>query len=56
MNPEIFIDKAFNGVEALDKIVKDVGHNRGKKCTYKLILMDCNMPFMDGYQSTLKIR
>jgi CheY-like chemotaxis protein len=33
-----------------------VRENENKKCSYNLILMDGNMPFMDGYQSTIKIR
>jgi CheY-like chemotaxis protein len=49
LDPFIKIDKAYNGSEALDIVIKDLRHNKNKKCSYKLILMDCNMPFMDGY-------
>ena len=41
------VDVANNGVEALDMI---------KNNTYKLVLMDCQMPIMDGYVATKKIR
>lgn len=40
-------DVAGNGSEAVELFQK----NR-----YDLILMDCEMPVMDGYQATLKIR
>ncbi len=42
------IDIANNGLEAVELIQK------GKK--YDLVLMDINMPVMDGYTATLKIR
>lgn len=41
------VDVAANGQEVLDKLLET---------TYQLILMDCEMPVMDGYKATGKIR
>ena len=38
---------AFNGEEAVSKINKALDENDPYR--YSLILMDCNMPFLDGY-------
>ena len=43
------VDTAENGAEALE-ILKE------KKVNYGLIIMDCQMPIMDGYQTTKEIR
>lgn len=44
-------DVAKNGVHALDLLAK-----RQLSAPYQLILMDCQMPEMDGYQATIAIR
>ncbi len=40
-------DSAANGREALERV---------KKWPYQLILMDCHMPDVDGYEATRLIR
>ena len=47
------VDRAYNGLEALNK-VKDSFIKESH--VYGLIFTDISMPFMDGYQSSEKIR
>lgn len=37
-------------------MVEDARANNFKLSTFDMILMDCNMPVMDGYESCQKIR
>jgi CheY-like chemotaxis protein len=55
INTQQVCDYCFDGLEAMKIIEKDVEENKNKslkKIKYDLILIDCNMPFMDGYQTT----
>ena len=45
------VDTATNGINAIETVKKRTKDG----FTYKLILMDCNMPQMDGCQATEKI-
>ena len=49
-------DSAFNGEEALQAVINNVEKNQGLSCDYELILMDLNMPIMDGNESAHLIR
>ena len=43
----VIIDTAWNGQEALEKM---------KESEYDIVFMDCQMPEMDGFEATMKIR
>ena len=45
-------DFALNGIQALQKI----SEARECGCQYQLILLDCNMPIMDGYDTCKELR
>lgn len=50
----------YNGFEALDELARDIEENNnkglGRVSSYCLILMDCSMPMLDGYETTEIIR
>ena len=48
LDPDLVCDSAKNGEEALEMVKRNVKKNNFSDCDYWLILMDCNMPFMDG--------
>ena len=51
-NIEEVCDSALNGKLAFEKVVENIAKNKEECCQYHLILMDCNMPVMDGCEST----
>ena len=44
------VDTARNGQEALDMFIEK-SESQDCRCYYEVVLMDCNMPIMDGYES-----
>lgn len=51
---KIKVDKALNGQEAVNLFTR----NLYKSCCnlrYKMVMMDLNMPIMDGYEATTQI-
>ena len=51
--PDEIIDIAMSGQAAINLIKANVQQNKNRDCNYTLILCDCNMPIIDGYETTL---
>ena len=58
MGPEVedLCENCFNGKQALELVKENVEFNNFRSIDYDIIFMDCNMPFMDGYESTQEIK
>ena len=55
IDPKFTSETANNGQSAIEMVVKK-HDDETCNCDYKLIIMDCNMPVMDGFQATKLIK
>ena len=55
INTDEVCEVAYNGFEAIEKVIEDAELD-AKHSSYSLILMDCNMPHLDGYEASERIR
>ena len=53
-NVEEVVDSCFNGQDMVDHVKKAIEENDVQR--YSLILTDCSMPIMDGYEAVKQIR
>ena len=53
---EVEIREAMNGLEAVQTVREDIEQHDGEYSSFVFIMMDCNMPFMDGCTATKEIR
>lgn len=44
--------RAFHGKQAVEMVSANLLAHKNSKTSLRLILMDINMPFMDGYEAT----
>ena len=56
LKPEVEICEAMDGLEAVKAVKDELEGNGGAYSSYIFILMDNNMPFMDGCTATQEIR
>ena len=49
-------ERALSGPEAIQMVKDDLRNNNNQRSSYSLILMDCEMPIMNGFETTDKLR